>query len=203
MACGELEAPVVGKDAADAERVAAAPEPSTTKKTKKKPELDAQDCCCWHADVAGAGLARFSRKKGTCEGHYTMYGCVDSGVCDVGAVPPKPMADLGQIVLTMKSGNTVKVTGSTEHIFTHSKGESTEQILYFPHPVKAVVAQWTQDLSDQGFAVIEGDYPGESHGTIAGFDKGDDSFIADFEGGCQGTSGTCVWMTAGASASGN
>jgi hypothetical protein len=41
---------------------------------------------------------------------------------------------------------------------------------------------------------MSGEYPMESRGRVQGFEKGDDAVMADFEDGCQGSTGTCVWM---------
>ena len=74
-----------------------------------------QACCCRHSDPAGAGLTRFSRDQGTCDGSIYMSGCVDSGICDVAKLtdvePPS-----GTLKLTLPSGVTATVTGNPERV---------------------------------------------------------------------------------------
>jgi len=199
LGCGESdtpEAPSPEPEAvpapADAPAEPAEAEPAEPEPAEAEPAV-AKDCCCQHADAAGAGLTRFSRDQGTCDGSIYMTGCVDSGVCDVASVPASPMAELGKIQFTPAAGATVTITGSPEHIFDHGEGESRVQVIYYPHPASEVMALWTEEITSQGFTLIEGDYPGESHGPVVGFERGDDSIIGEFEEGCQGSSGTCVW----------
>ncbi len=168
----------------------------------------AESCCCWYTDPSGAGLHRFSSDPtdwpvpepdwphGCGGGPYYLKGCVETGVCDVADQPPRPPASMGRVGLRLNSGARASVTGSADLLFSH--GEDPVQVLYYPLPAQRVIATWTDDLAKQGFTAMEGDYPSESHGTVQGFEKGDDGIIADFEEGCQGSSGTCVWMISGA-----
>jgi hypothetical protein len=122
-----------------------------------------------------------------------MRGCVDSGVCDVGSLSSYALAELGKIQFTPSSGTPVTITGAPRYLFNHGEGDSAVQVIYYPHPAKDVKAKWTEEITSQGFTLIEGDYPGESHGSVVGFERGDDYIIGEFEEGCQGSSGTCVW----------
>ena len=199
--CGESPAPEAPSPQAEAEQAPAAEAeqapaaeaaPKEEAPAEAEPE-EAKDCCCQHEDAAGAGLTRFSREKGSCEGSIYMRGCVDSGVCDVASLPAKPLAELGKIQFTPSSGEAVTITGAPENLFNHGEGDSAVQVIYYPHPAKDVKAKWTEEITSQGFTLIEGDYPGESHGPVVGFERGDDYIIGEFEEDCQGSSGTCVW----------
>lgn len=209
--CGESpapEAPSPQAEPAPAPAVEDAPKEKAASEEEEpavaKP-AEAKDCCCWYSDPAGAGLSRFSADQsewplpqpdweaGCGGGPYYLVGCVDSGICDVAKIPSKPVVELGKIKLTLSSGTSVTVTGSAEHIFNHGEGESAVQVIYYPSPAKDVKAKWTEEITSQGFTLIEGDYPGESHGPVIGFERGDDVIIGEFEEGCQGSKGTCVW----------
>ena len=164
-------------------------------------------CCCWYTDPSGAGLHRFSSDPhdwpvperdwphGCGGGPDYLMGCVETGVCEVAEQPVRPPASMGRIGLKLNSGARASVTGSRDLLFSH--GKDPVQVLYYPLPAQRVIATWTDDLAKQGFTPMEGDYPAESHGMVQGFEKGDDGIIADFEEGCQGSAGTCVWMISG------
>jgi len=203
LGCGESDTPETPSPEpeaapAPAEPAEAAPaeaEPAEAEPAEAEPVV-AEDCCCHHSDAAGAGLTRFSREQGTCDGSIYMTGCVEPSVCDVASLPSKPMAELGKLRFTPSAGAPVTITGSAAHLFNHGEGESRVQVIYYPHPASEVMAKWTEEITSQGFTLIEGDFPGESHGPVVGFERGDDAIIGEFEEGCQGSSGTCVWNIA-------
>jgi len=172
------------------------------------PEPEAvETCCCWYTDPSGAGLHRFSSdpsawpvpepdwEHGCGGGPFYLMGCVETGVCDVAERPAQAIASMGRVGLKLNSGVRATVTGDGDLLFSH--GEDPVQVLYYPVAAARVLATWTEDLAKQGFTPMEGDYPAESHGMVQGYEKGDDGLIADFEEGCQGSTGTCVWMISG------
>jgi hypothetical protein len=166
----------------------------------------ADACCCWYEAPAGGGLPEFSKDKSAwpkadgveepeCGGAYFLHGCVNSGICDVAATPVVAMDTMGSLNITLKSG-TATVTGSAERVYSHEKGKTKAEVIYYPHPASAVLEQWKKDLTAQEFTYEEVDANTEVKGTQHHFThKVHGALLVDFEEGCQGSKGTCVWLT--------
>ena len=167
---------------------------------------DADACCCWYNPPAGAGLSEFSKDKSNwpkadgveepvCEGAYFLNGCVNSGICDVATTPEMAMDTMGSLNITLKSGSAT-VTGSAEWVYSHEKGKAREEIIYYPHPASAVLEQWKKDLVAQEFTYEEAEENTEAKGKQHHFThKVNGALKVGFEEGCQGSKGTCVWLT--------
>ena len=212
LGCGESPAPEAPSPQAEAEQAPAAEAAPKEEAPAEAEAEEAKECCCWYINV-GNDLNQFSADRSEwplpepeweegCGGPYWLVGCVDSGICDVAKTPEKPMAELGKVTLTLESGTTVSVPGSSEQNYLHGSGKNSVRIIYYPHPAKKVMAQWNQEVLEQGFTAIKVDHTSDGaaevkewHGEVASYKMGNDSLIADFEEGCQGSSGTCVWIT--------
>ena len=154
-------------------------------------EVQAQACCCQHSDPAGAGLTRFSRDQGTCDGSIFMKGCVDSGICDVAKL--EKSTDAKRLEFTLPSGKTVSIIGDPTRLYDHGEGAI---VLYDSSPADKSAAMLAKNIQPPPTKRIDDSGDTESHGTVKRFEWESEGLSFDFEANCQGGTGTCIWLPA-------
>ena len=178
------------------------------------PAAASADCCCHHTDPAGAGLSRFSRDQGTCDGSIYMKGCVDSGICDVATTKTAPK--LARFIFTLPSGKKIHSLANPSNLYDHGEGAI---VLYikgpkyyalggflnkYMYPPGGCQGEWVTEAEGQTkWRCIQHEENTEAHGIISRIfwkveqdskDIKQEGLAFDVEENCQGGTGTCIWL---------